>query len=216
MRSYRNGLSTPGWSGPPYARCAAISRRMASISGAAAITRAARADAVESKAKAESEAMALVDVERHRVAEEIDALHQVRAALQSERLELEEYHAELRRRVQELAESMVAFMSTEPPIAAMAVIEELVAPDLQESEPLDQEEPPIEFSGIRVAEVEESPSMFSRSGNWLMAAPDEPSPNDIAAPHSVEDMVEEKKFEAFIDGDENDKSRDWLLQHEAD
>jgi len=183
---------------------------------AAEITSTALADAVEIKANAESEAMALIDVERHRVADEIDALHQVRAALQSERHELEEYHAELRRRVQELAESMVAFMSTEPPIASVAVIEELVVPDLQEAEPPHEEESPVEFSGIPVVEVEQGPSMFSRSGNWLVAAPDASSTVDMAAPHSVEEMVEEKKFEEFIDGDEDDKSRDWLLQHEAD
>lgn len=177
---------------------------------AAAITSTALANVVEIKAKAESEAMALVDVERQRVAGEIDALQEVRSALESERQELEDYHCELRRRVKELAESMVSFMSTEPPMAAVSVIEELAAPEIHESDP------PTEFSGVPVVEVEQGQSMFSRAGNWLETPRADQPLADMASPHSVEEMVEEQKFEAFIDGDQNDKSRDWLLQHEID
>jgi len=177
---------------------------------AAEITSTALAEVVEIKAKAEAEAMALVDNERRQVADEIDALQEVRAALESERHELEDYHSELRRRVQELAESMVSFMSTEPPIASVSVVEELATPELHETNP------PAEFSGIPVVEVEQGSSMFSRAGSWLEAANDDPSPADMMAANSVADMVEDQKFEAFIGGDENDKSRDWLLQHEID
>lgn len=182
---------------------------------AAAITSAALAEVVEIKARAESEAMALVDNERRRVSDEIEALHEVRAALESERRELEDYHSELRRRVQELAESMVSFMSTEPPIAAMSVIEDLATPEIGETQGAN-DPAAEEFSGSPVVEVEQGPSMFSRAGNWLEAPREDPSPAGVMASASIADMVEDQKFEAFIDGDEDDKSRGWLLRHEAD
>jgi len=177
---------------------------------AAELTSAALAEVVEMKSRAESEAIALVDDERLRVADEIDALREVRVALESERHELEDYHAELRRRVKELAESMVSFMSTEPPMAAMTVIDKLTV-----SEP-PQVAPPADFSGVPVVEVDPGPSMFSRVGNWLESPRSDEPVEAISAPHNFEEMVEERKFEAFIDGDENDKSRAWLLQHEID
>ncbi len=183
---------------------------------AADLTSAALAEVVGMKAKAESEAMAMVDIERRRVADEIDALQEVRAALESERHDLENYHSELRRRVQELAESMVAFMATEPPIAALSVIEGLSAPEI----PKDVDPQRSEFSGIPVVEVDHDPSMFSRTGKWLDAPRDEAPVDQFSGPHSVEemveDMVEERRFEAFIDGDEGDESRTWLLQQEVD
>lgn len=52
--------------------------------------------------------------ERARVAEEVERLADVRTALERERASLESYHDELRCRVQELAESIVSFMTTEP------------------------------------------------------------------------------------------------------
>ncbi len=188
---------------------------------AAELTSAALAEVVAMKAKAESEAMAMVDIERRRVADEIDALQEVRAALESERHDLENYHSELRRRVQELAESMVAFMSTEPPIAALSVIEGLSAPEIPAAaDPAPSESSPPEFSGVPVMEVDQDASMFSRAGKWLDTPRAETPVDQLRGPHSVEDMVEEmveeRRFEAFIDGDESDKSRTWLLQQEVD
>jgi len=177
---------------------------------ASEITSSALADVVAIKARAKCDALAIVDDERRQVADEIEALQQVRRALESERHELEDYHAELRRRVQVLAESMVSFMSTEPPVAAMTVIEEMSPPEPREVMP------PTEFSGVPVMEVEQGPSMFSRVGNWLEIPRDQPPTEDMASARNVDEMVEEQKFEAFIDGDEDDKSRDWLLQHEID
>jgi len=177
---------------------------------ASEITSSALADAVAIKAKADCDALAIVDDERRQVADEIDALHQVRAALESERRDLEDYHSELRHRVQVLAESMVSFMSTEPPIAAMTVIEEMAPPEAPEVMPT------AEFSGVPVMEVEQSPSMFNRAGNWLESPRNQPPTAEMASARNVDEMVEEQKFEAFIDGDEDDKSRDWLLQHEID
>jgi len=183
---------------------------------AAELTSAALAEVVEIKARAESEAMALVDTERRRVADEIDALQEVRTALESERHDLENYHSELRRRVQELAESMVAFMSTEPPIAALSVIDGLNTPEIDET----TEAAPSEFSGVPVVEVDQGPSMFRQAGKWLDAPLAEAPAEQLSTPHSVddlvEDMAEERRFEAFIDGDENDKSRSWLLHQEVD
>ncbi|MEO0494245.1 MAG: hypothetical protein AAF081_12600 [Actinomycetota bacterium] len=90
----------------------------------------ARSDAADITAAAEAEAEALIAAERTRVADEIERLSSVRTALEDERGALEAYHDELKRRVQELAESMVSFMTTEPPIAAAAAIEDLTAPEL--------------------------------------------------------------------------------------
>ena len=57
---------------------------------------------------------------------------EVRAALEDERAALETYHDELRRRVQELAESMVSFMDTELPVGTATAIEKLAAPAIAE------------------------------------------------------------------------------------
>jgi diguanylate cyclase (GGDEF)-like protein/PAS domain S-box-containing protein len=91
----------------------------------------ANAEAEEIKAAAASDAENLVQIEREKVAGEIEALAEVRGALEDERDSLETYHEELRRRVQELAESMVSFMTTEPPLGASAAIDNLVAPQLE-------------------------------------------------------------------------------------
>ncbi len=94
-----------------------------------AVLFAAEEAALRIKADAEVEASNLVAVERTKVAEEIEALSSVRGALEDERGALENYHEELRRRVQELAESMVSFMTTEPPIAG-ASLDGFIAPPL--------------------------------------------------------------------------------------
>jgi hypothetical protein len=83
------------------------------------------------KVIAREEAETLVSVEREKVAGEIEALAEVRNALETERGALESYHEELRRRVQELAESMVSFMTTEPPLGTTTAIENLVPPQLE-------------------------------------------------------------------------------------
>ncbi|MEM7139948.1 MAG: hypothetical protein AAF548_02885 [Actinomycetota bacterium] len=89
----------------------------------------AEADAI--KSAAEQEAAELVDAEHQKVAGEIEALAEVRSALQDERSSLETYHEELHRRVQELAESMVSFMTTELPVGAATAIENLAVPQLE-------------------------------------------------------------------------------------
>lgn len=66
--------------------------------------------------QAQTEAKELIATERGRLSEELERLGSVRGSLEQERQALENYHAELKRRVQELAESMVAFMTTEAPI----------------------------------------------------------------------------------------------------
>jgi len=85
------------------------------------------------KAAAEEEAAAIVSAERQKVAIEIEAFAEVRSALEDERAALETYHEELRRRVQELAESMVSFMDTELPSGATTAIENPAAPELDEA-----------------------------------------------------------------------------------
>ncbi len=93
------------------------------------IVTAAHDTAGQIRSDAETEAANLIATERARVVEEIESLSEVREALEGEREALESYHGELRRRVQELAESMVIFMTTEPPIAATAALEELISPE---------------------------------------------------------------------------------------
>jgi len=90
------------------------------VSGVAAEAEARRAEAERMKAEAADH----LHVERARVADEVERLAEVRSALENERTVLERYHEELKRRVQQLAESMVSFMTTEPPLAA---IDELAA-----------------------------------------------------------------------------------------
>ncbi len=90
------------------------------VSGVAAEAEARRTEAERMKA----EAAGHLRVERARVADEVERLAEVRSALENERTVLERYHEELKRRVQQLAESMVSFMTTEPPLAA---IDELAA-----------------------------------------------------------------------------------------
>ncbi len=105
------------------------------------IVTAAQETAGQIRADAEAEAANLVAVERARVVEEIESLSEVRASLEGEREALETYHGELRRRVQELAESMVNFMTTEPPLAACAALEELAAPEI-DTTPLEESTAP--------------------------------------------------------------------------
>lgn len=121
------------------------------------IVRQAEADADEIRSNAAQEAAALVATERSRVADEIKSLSDVRAALEQERQALEAYHRELRRRVQELAESMVAFMTTEAPIGEEPAIEGPLVPPLEPA----RADPTTETGSVNVPETstfEEAPS----------------------------------------------------------
>ena len=117
-------------------RVAAEAEAMAEHLLAEADQSLARIEEAETEAEmikviAREEADSLVSVERERVAGEIQALAEVRNALETERGALGSYHEELRRRVQELAESMVSFMTTESPLGALTAIESLVPPQLE-------------------------------------------------------------------------------------
>lgn len=76
------------------------------------------------KAEAEAEAEALIAEERAKIASEIDAVVEIRNALDEERAALERYHESLQHRVKELAASMVTFMHDELPMGGSG---ELVA-----------------------------------------------------------------------------------------
>jgi hypothetical protein len=89
---------------------------------------AAQASAIRTAAAAE--AVALVSSERVKVEDEMRMLTEVRGSLEAERGELESYHEELRRRAQDLAESMMTFMTMEPPIGGPA-LENFMPPQLQ-------------------------------------------------------------------------------------
>jgi hypothetical protein len=91
----------------------------------------AAAEAASIRAAAEVEAANLVAKEREKVAEEVSALAEVREALETERGALESYHETLRRRVQELAESMVSFMTSEAPLGVGAELSAAVPPQLE-------------------------------------------------------------------------------------
>lgn len=120
-----------------------------------AVLAAAAEAALRIKADAEAEASNLVAVERTKVAGEIEALTAVRGALEDERGALETYHEELRRRVQELAESMVSFMTTEPPIAA-ASLDGFVAPPLASPPAAPEADPLADTMTVWVAEPDPS------------------------------------------------------------
>lgn len=104
------------------------------------VVRQAEQSAEEIRAAAEREAEELVTTERVRLADELEVLSEVRTALEEERNALESYHEELQRRVQELAESMVAFMTTEPPLGAVPALDDLAAPELGVPEAVDADE----------------------------------------------------------------------------
>lgn len=122
------------------------------VSGVAAEAEARRAEAERMKAEAADH----LHVERARVADEVERLAEVRSALENERTVLERYHEELKRRVQQLAESMVSFMTTEPPLAA---IDELAAlaldPDTAAVDPgLARRDLPLEDASVGEAAAE--------------------------------------------------------------
>ncbi len=83
------------------------------------------------KSDAKEEAATFIAAEREKVAAEVEAFAQVRAALDDERVALESYHEKLRRGVQDLAESMVSFMNTEIAGGGAGVIEGIVSPQLE-------------------------------------------------------------------------------------
>ncbi|MEM9202338.1 MAG: hypothetical protein AAGC53_11780 [Actinomycetota bacterium] len=125
-------------------------------------TVAARQEAEQIKASAAQQ----INAERARVADEVERLSDVRTALESERGALESYHEELKRRVQELAESMVSFMTTEPPLAAVTAIDELAKPAIGRSAAAVD----VAFAADVAAEIAGDPPM--------PPAPAEPAPTE--------------------------------------
>lgn len=96
-------------------------------------------EAATIKATAEVEAAEIVATEREKVAAEYEAVAEVRTALDEERAALDSYHESLRRRVQELAESMVSFMDNELPAASAGALEGAVSPRLEEHDDHDED-----------------------------------------------------------------------------
>ena len=88
-------------------------------------------EAASIRAAAEVEAGNLVAQERERADGEISALAEIRVSLDTERDLLDSYHETLRHRVQELAESMVTFMTTEAPLGAGTTLAGLVPSQLE-------------------------------------------------------------------------------------
>jgi len=87
-------------------------------------------EAASIRAAAEVEAENVIALERERADGEISALAEIRVSLDTERDLLDSYHETLRHRVQELAESMVTFM-TETPLGAGTTLDSLVPPQLE-------------------------------------------------------------------------------------
>ena len=176
------------------------------VSGVAAEAEARRAEAERMKAEAADH----LHVERARVADEVERLAEVRSALENERTVLERYHEELKRRVQQLAESMVSFMTTEPPLAA---IDELAAlaldPDTAAVDPglARRNRPPEDASvGEAVAEpladqeelvvpIRRRSGLFARSwgreGDAAPRAPHAPTGDDGVFGASASQLIEQ-------------------------
>ncbi len=176
------------------------------VSGVAAEAEARRAEAERMKAEAADH----LQVERARVADEVERLAEVRSALENERTVLERYHEELKRRVQQLAESMVSFMTTEPPLAA---IDELAAlaldPDTAAVDPgLARRDLPLEDASVGDAAAEASADqeelavpirrrsgLFARSwgreGGAAPRAPHAPTGDDGVFGASASQLIEQ-------------------------
>lgn len=192
---------------------------------------AANEEAEAIKAAAGEEADALVQSEREKVAVEIEALADVRTALEEERGALERYHETLRSRVQELAETMVTFMSTELPGGAESSIESLVTPQLEsviaaspspatavegtdlggddaadESEAIDEREEVAELDGEGAAAVDEHET-------WT-ALLESAIPSDEAYPDAV-DMPDDAIGE-IPDGPPREFAGQEILEPELD
>ena len=184
------------------------------------IVRQAEAEADDIRAIAEQEAADLVVAERSRAASELEALSGVRTALEDERESLDSYHAVLQRRVQDLAESMVAFMTTEPPLRAAGAVENPAAAALEAMS--EREMCPVEPVADRVTMTEEvSPAvggLFGRATEEEQRSStglfEQTAPEELADAVADEDHADER-FRSFIAGDDgNDPSRDWLLRSE--
>jgi len=204
---------------------------------------AAKEEAVRIKTEAEVTAKNLVSVERMKVADEIEALSEVRGVLDEERGALESYHDELRRRVQELAESMVSFMTTEPPLSEAMMIDDfrpaplgapvaVPEPDaildsmtvwVAEPRP-DRDEhardmdpvavDPVDFERVVEDEIEPRRKGESLFGSHGARLIEQASPAQLAAALE-DDEIEDERFQLFITGDvEIDPSREWLLRPE--
>ncbi len=205
---------------------------------------AARSEADTITEGARHEAETLIAAERARVGDEIQALSEVREALESERGALESYHEELQRRVQELAESMVAFMTTEPPLGAVGAIENLAVGELDASPEVEPAPviptpppapafasapapPPAPAPVGTEAEAIPSSSLFARSDDSVDEEAPKPSLFGSHGARLIEqtspselaaalgEASDDNAFRSFIAGDqEADPSREWLLRPE--
>jgi hypothetical protein len=167
-------------------------------------------EAASIRARAEAEAANLVAAEREKVVDEVSALAEVRGSLEAERNALESYHETLRQRVQELAESMVTFMTTEVVLGSETELENPATPQL-ECDPSGEEAildvpdtsideipdgPVMRFAGVPVVDDpvgdladdpdEERDDRRSSAGLFSRARPDEPGFDDLAAAHKDE------------------------------
>ncbi|NIR40983.1 MAG: ATP synthase F0 subunit B, partial [Actinobacteria bacterium] len=91
----------------------------------------AETEAASIRAMAVEEADELVTFERARMADERTTLTDVREALQIEREELEAYRAGLRNRVENLAQAMLAIMTTDLGPESRTAVEDLLVPALK-------------------------------------------------------------------------------------
>ncbi|RMH74455.1 MAG: hypothetical protein D6683_12700 [Actinomyces sp.] len=185
--------------------------------------------AERARAEAEQRRNEIVAAERDRLAHEMEALAAIRESLQSERRSLEAYHAELRRRVEELAQAMVGFMSVE----TGAGLAELIDAPAGEIAPLD-EHPILDGSIPEETATDAAASgEHGQDGEDVPATPvagiDEGVPGDFFAPASPDERLgaplagpatdpldaaadDDGAFDAFIAADlGDDGSRDWLL-----
>jgi hypothetical protein len=216
-------------------------KRVASILGEADRSQEVVDQAVEEaasiRARAEAEAANLVAVEREKVVDEVSALAEVRGSLEAERGALESYHETLRRQVQELAESMVTFMTTEVALGSETELEnpapaQLVCNLSAEDEILDVPDasideipdgPPMRFAGVPVVDEPDRERDEGRSsaGLFSRARPDEPGFDDLAAAYEDEDddapslfgelgarLLEQTPPDGLADALESDDSQD--------
>ena len=137
----------------------------------------ARSITEAAQAEAQHQAAQIVETERARIREELDVVTEVRAALERERTAMDQYNDELRQRVQDLAESMVACMSSDPDFA-----DELADAETPELPSTDPEpvafEPGAEVFPFETVVESPSASVAFGSSEQVVASPF----GDLAAP----------------------------------
>lgn len=138
------------------AEALAVAKR-AEADDAQSVIDAAHSEAKSIQLSAEIEAERWTEAERARVADELAVemgkLDQVRAGLLEEQASLEGYHQILKGRVQDLAETMVSFMSNQPSVGAVATMESLLPGG--SAEPVDTLER-AEMDAEQIVDVPES------------------------------------------------------------